>query len=93
MPAEDFTFLSTAIPQNEDGEYSYSLQSFLIPHEALRREFLRAERAIEGLQNVAKYPWKADYYRSWLIDFLGPSIHEHNVLILHVHISSSLRQV
>jgi hypothetical protein len=69
--------LSTAIPFREDGEYSYSQKSLLIPHETLRREFAYGRKALEHLDAV-KHTWKAYHWNEWISAFFAPSIHGHH---------------
>jgi hypothetical protein len=71
--------LSTAIPFREDGEYSYSQKSLLIPHETLRREFAYGRKALDHLDAV-KHPWKAYCWNEWMSTFFAPSIHGHHDL-------------
>jgi hypothetical protein len=52
-------------------------KSFMIPHETLRRELLRAEKALQCI-DVVKYPWHAVNFQKWFNNYLVPSIHAHH---------------
>jgi hypothetical protein len=49
----------------------------LFPHEALRREMLRGQSALEKFDPI-KHPWQALYLDIWLSEFFVLSIHEHH---------------
>ena len=69
--------LSRAIERTEDDYYTYDQQAVLFPHEPIRRELIRGQKALEFL-DVVKYPWKAKYLQTWLADMLIPVILDHH---------------
>lgn len=40
---------STAVPEASDKDYEWNVASLLIPHEALRRELMRAKGALNNM--------------------------------------------
>lgn len=68
---------STAITASPDGKYTYNQIGLLIPHEALRREMLRAHNALDKFDPVT-HPWQALYLRIWIKEFFAPAVHEHH---------------
>lgn len=66
-----YCLTSPIIPFSPDGIYSYPYKSMLIPHEALRREILRAKQAIDNF-DPWKHPWKAEYLNEWFNIFFVP---------------------
>ena len=64
---------STAIPISPDGAYPWSIEDWLAPHEAIRREFLRLEAAL-----VTFRPFKPAVIARWLHGFLLPAIRVHH---------------
>lgn len=49
-----------------------------MPHETIRREFLRLELAIQHLNDVTKHPWKAINLYTWLSKYFLLAIHSHH---------------
>ena len=45
---------STVVDKRDDNNYSQSQCHLLVPHEAVRRELLRAEKALDNLDIVKK---------------------------------------
>lgn len=81
---------STVIAQKES--YPWHEKMILVPHEAIRRELLRAERAI-NVMDAVNNPWHAIIFEAWLSDFFFPAVHEHHYIeenvskyVRHYHI-------
>ena len=70
---------STVIPPSFDGNYEYHQLSFLIPHEAFRRELARAEAGLLTF-DVDKYAWKSVMFHEWYSTFLLPALIRHHHL-------------
>jgi DNA-binding FrmR family transcriptional regulator len=68
---------SISVPQSEDGTYSFQAESFLFPHEPLRREMERGKRALDQI-DLQKHAWKAKHLAHWMLKFWIPIIHEHH---------------
>ena len=49
---QDYQLLSPIIKFNPQGNYNFTSFSFLAPHEALRREFIRGERALLSINEI-----------------------------------------
>lgn len=70
---------STAIQERKDGKYEWYELELLLPHEAIRMEFIRADKAIRMMEPI-KHPWHIIAFHKWMTEFLLPSIHEHHDL-------------
>ncbi len=77
MSTDKFRLTSTAIKPSEIGEYSFADATLLIPHEALRREFIRGTNALKTFDLVA-HPWKIHCFYEWYAKFFLPSVKEHH---------------
>lgn len=66
---------STVIEPKES--YPWHEKMMLIPHEAIRRELLRAEKAL-NLMDAVNYPWHATQFNTWLSEYFFPALHEHH---------------
>ena len=75
----NFKLTSTAIQEKANGKYDWYELELLLPHEAIRIEFLRAEMAINNMEPI-KNPWHILSIHRWFVEFLLPSIHEHHDL-------------
>eukprot|EP01040_Poterioochromonas_malhamensis_P021850 gene21850-26449_t len=62
---------SSAVPVSESGVYSFDSESFLFPHEPLRREMERGKLALDKV-NLHEHPWKAKHLAHWLGKFWIP---------------------
>lgn len=71
MAPREVYLTSTVVPQTETGDYFWSQTEFLFPHEAIRRELLRAEHALENA-DIAKETWKAYAFGRWYTQFFDP---------------------
>ena len=76
-PIGPYFLTSKAIAPTENGCYPFYQSEWLIPHETLRREFLRAEWALSRM-DVLQHPWKAVTFKVWLLEFFFPSINSHH---------------
>lgn len=74
-----FNLTSTAVEATKDGEYSYAEAGLLVPHEALRREFIRGENAFKSF-DLLTHPWKIHCFNEWYQKFFLPTIKEHHDL-------------
>ncbi len=83
MSAPQFKLTSTAIPMAPNGNFPYHQKGLLVPHEFVRREFIRLEMAIKNFDAVT-HPWKAYCLHEWIAKFFIPSIHEHHDLEEHL---------
>jgi len=68
---------STVVKQSDDNNYSQSQCHLLIPHEALRRELLRAEKAVVNM-DIVKHPWHIKAFMKWYEEFFVPFVHDHH---------------
>lgn len=68
---------SSAVPVSESGVYSFDSESFLFPHEPLRREMERGKLALDKV-NLHEHPWKAKHLAHWLGKFWIPIVQEHH---------------
>jgi hemerythrin len=68
---------SKVIPANPNGEYPYEVLGFVLPHEALRREFDRGRKAFRNI-DVSSEKWKIEALVEWLDDFFIPFLHVHH---------------
>jgi hypothetical protein len=68
---------STVVQPDENGDYSFDVQGFLLPHEMMRREMARGERAVANMDCI-KHPWKARAFAEWFIDFFNPIMYAHH---------------
>lgn len=59
------------------GLYEWYETDWLIIHEAIRREVLRAEYSIERM-NAYKYPWQALNLYTWISDYFMLALHAHH---------------
>lgn len=75
----DYKLWSPVVPPKSDGMYPYHQSAFLIPHEAIRREFDRCTQALANFDPI-RCPWKAHCLNVWLKRFFLPSIHQHHDL-------------
>lgn len=66
-----YNLTSTVVNSSPEGVYSYPYKAVLIPHEAMRREMLRAKHAIDNF-DPWKHSWKADYLNEWYNGFFLP---------------------
>jgi len=73
----EYTLTSEAIEKTPDNNYPWHVCDWLIPHEPLRRDMLRTERAIE-LLNVVDHPWHIQALYKWLSDYLLRAVHFHH---------------
>jgi len=76
MP-DTFLLTSTSIKASPTGDYNTYETTFLFPHEVLRREFMRASKAVESF-DLVKCPWKIHCFNKWYTDFFLPAVHEHH---------------
>ena len=74
---------SKAITLQADGLYSFDRLGFLVPHEALRREFQRGRKALDAM-NSSSFPWHAYVFQEWLDDFLIPILQAHHYIEDHI---------
>lgn len=72
-----FLLTSTAIEASPTGQYTSFQTTLLIPHEVLRREFMRANKALQSM-DLAKHPWKIHCFNKWYTEYFLPAIHEHH---------------
>lgn len=68
---------SKTIPTNPNGEYTWECLGFVIPHEALRREFDRGRKAFRNI-DVSGEKWRIEALVEWLDDFFIPLLHVHH---------------
>lgn len=68
---------SEVIAVSADNYYNYAQQAVLFPHEPIRRELERGQKALESI-DVAAHPWKAQYVHVWLVELLIPMILDHH---------------
>jgi hemerythrin superfamily protein len=68
---------STVVNKNDDNNYSQSQCHLLIPHEAIRRELLRAEKAVLNM-DIVKHPWHIKAFLKWYLTCFVPFIHDHH---------------
>ena len=73
----DVALTSNVLTPSPDKNYSYAVKAFLIPHEALRVEMFRLERAV-AVMDVVSAPWKVAYLARWYNDFFLHTLHEHH---------------
>lgn len=62
--------VSEAIPQTSDGNYEWYQNELLMSHETIRREFLRAEHALNNL-DAQKHPWQITCFYVWFSEFFS----------------------
>lgn len=77
----DFQLLSPIIEFHPTGEYKFTSFSFLAPHEALRREFIRGDKALSQIIATSiqkENQWKFDAFYEWFVVFLLPIIEAHH---------------
>jgi hypothetical protein len=72
-----YTLTSTAVTKSEVNEYPWHEFDWLLPHEPIRREMLRAQHAI-SLLDLVVHPWHAERLFSWLDDYFFRAIHFHH---------------
>lgn len=72
------TYLTShAVPKVDSGDYPWQVADWMIPHEAIRRDFIRAAYALERMDVIAR-PWQAHAFKSWMVDFLFTAVHTHH---------------
>ena len=79
--------ISETIPQTSDGNYEWYQNELLMSHETIRREFLRAEHALNSL-DVQRHPWQITCFYVWFSEFFSRIIdiqHEAEDEILAPH--------
>ena len=69
---------SKVVQESPDKNYSWHEACLLVPHEAIRREFMRAQGALNNM-NVIKHPWQILYFNKWVKEYFHPAIHEHHM--------------
>eukprot|EP01038_Epipyxis_sp_PR26KG_P013161 gene13161-17630_t len=75
--AKGLHLTSTVIPFKPDGDYEYHDQFLLVPHEAIRRDMLRAKNALINF-NVVVNPWKANFFHYWWHKFFSSFVRHHH---------------
>lgn len=70
---------SLVIPASDDGSYSFEHAAFLVPHEAIRRELMKAANALESF-DCSGNPWMAGLLKEWVEDFFVPLVNAHHCL-------------
>ena len=75
--SETFYLTSSAIPPSPTGDYTSYQTTLLIPHETLRREFIRGNNALKSF-DLAKHPWKIHCFHKWYSEYFLPGLHEHH---------------
>ena len=73
----DVGLTSVIVRPAADKLYQYASKGFLLPHEPLRLEMFRLERAVNVLDLTA-HPWKAALLAKWYNGFFLPVLHEHH---------------
>lgn len=69
--------ISEAIPQTSDGNYEWYQNEWLMIHETIRREILRAEHALNNL-DVQKHPWQITCFYVWFSEFFSRIVDIHH---------------
>jgi hypothetical protein len=72
-PQNPFHVLSESIPSNENGHYQFPERIFLTFIEPLRRDMIRATRAVENFSPL-ECPWQARYLHIWISEYFVPYI-------------------
>jgi len=76
-PLPDCVLTSSAVTKTENNVYAWEQKEWLIPHEPIRREMLRAERALELMDNV-QHEWHIKAFFKWYSEFFSLAIHFHH---------------
>jgi hemerythrin superfamily protein len=77
---EGFSLTSTVIKARQNGEYPFDEEDFLLPHEALRAELSRMERAIYCLDSSVKSnPYQIRAIKKWTDEFFFKVVKIHHV--------------
>lgn len=77
MSGDKFKLTSASIRESSTGDFSFEDIALLAPHEAIRRETIRAMSAIECL-DIDRNPWKARSFAIWFRDFYIQCIKDHH---------------
>jgi hypothetical protein len=52
--------------------------SFLVPHEALRREMAAMNKSVTKLNEGGFEPWQALFFSEWFVDHFAPAVRDHH---------------
>jgi len=77
MSSDIYKLTSVSIQCSPSGSYSFDEIALLAPHEAIRRETIRAEWAIQCL-DIESNPWKARNFAVWVREFYAECIKDHH---------------
>lgn len=68
---------STAIAKTQDNMYPEHICGWLTPHEPIRRDILRGERALECMQLLV-HPWQMINFYHWYTKYFVLVVHAHH---------------
>lgn len=74
---KDIVLTSTAVTKPANGHYQDHDSHLLIPHEAIRRDILRAEHSLKHM-DVVKYPWHIVNFYRWISEYFFLAVHFHH---------------
>lgn len=86
MEPTNYKFLkltSNVLSPSVDGNYSFEHAAFLLPHEAIRRELIIAEKAVNNL-DCSSFPWMISILKEWVVDFFVPIVFSHHYIEDHI---------
>jgi len=75
--SDKFLLTSKSISICHEGYYPFEEAAFLIPHEMLRREMIKIEKAMKNFDPIAM-PWKTMCIFTYYTEFFYPCVHEHH---------------